>query len=341
MLKRRSTLMDIAKITGVSAMTVSKALNDQKGVSPATKQRILEAAQQLNYTPNLVARSLRTDSTRSIGVVLADTNEMAAFSLLDGIGMAADQHDYSLLLASVGRSAKKEEKAIQMLLSKRIEGLILVASIGQPAETIESVKRFGVPVLILMRRSTNGEADCLVNDNENGAYILMRHLLDTGSREIAILRIAQPSQAGDERVCGCLRALNAYGVSSNRFFIHSCEPDIQSGYSAARELLEKGRPFDTLVCGCDLIAIGAINALRDAGIAVPDRVRVSGYDDLEIARYTAVPLTTIRQPFKDMGQRGFEILYERIQNNDTGAPFRCTLVEGMLVLRESTEIGPL
>ncbi|MEG2383773.1 MAG: LacI family DNA-binding transcriptional regulator, partial [Oscillospiraceae bacterium] len=156
---KKTTLMDIANATGFSAMTVSKALNNKKGISSKTRTQIVKVAAQMNYTPNLIARSLRVDVTATVGIVLAATNEMVSSKLLGGISAAADLHDYSLLLASVGRNADKEEKAVQLLASKRIDGLILIAPTRSGHAEIEAAKAYGIPIVLLMRRGADDEVD--------------------------------------------------------------------------------------------------------------------------------------------------------------------------------------
>lgn len=330
---RNTTLKDIATQAGVSLMTVSKVLNGKGGISRETSQRVLEIARRLNYRPNQIAKSLRADETRTIGVVVSDSSQLVFAKVIRGIEEVATREGYSVIVANTDQKAEREKQAVELLLSKRIDGLILGAPLHTGEDDIRELIRFGVPLVLLMRTSQAVDVNCVVNDNFQGGYEIMKHLLGTGCREVYFLSMPRQVPSSQSRLQGNKQAMAEAGRTLDEDHIQFCEPFIEDGFAAMNRLLDQGVHSGGVCCGCDLIAIGAIRAIQDRGLRVPEDFQVTGYDDLELADYLSVPLTTMRQPKEEIGREGAQLLLDQIR--DPSRPPRQIVLRSTLVRRRS------
>ncbi len=334
---RHSTLKDVALEAGVSMMAVSKALNNKGGVSSETQKKIEAAAKKLNYTPNLVAKSLRSAKGYTIGVVMSDSSQYVFSKLLQGIESAASEAGYSVLLANSWQTDdKSEHKAIELLVSKRIDGLILAAPVGSATKDIERLKSLGIPFVLLMRTPTLSGADYVSNDNMIGGYESVKYLCETGDKKLFF--IALDSSSGHERISGYKKYISEKGQDFGGYYIDAVRPTIEAGYGAMNKILARGVTEGDICCGCDLIAIGAMNAILDNNLAIPRDFRLLGYDDFELTKYLRVPLSTVRQPIFSIGVEGVNLLLKRMEN--PSLPFQSVILQPELVLRESTKLPP-
>ena len=336
---KRTTLRDVAVAAGVSTMSVSKALNNKGGLSPKTVKHILEVARQLNYQPNLVAKSLRLDETKTLGVVVSDSSEMVVAKVLRGIADYAEEQGYNIIISNTDSDRQKERRAVETLISKCIDGLLIVASTLTSDEDSEWLKSLGIPIILLMRENKHASLDCVMNNNYDGGYQLARHLIECGCRRFGFISLTSISQSGLDRMDGASQALKESGIPCNPDHVLFSLPMIQNGYESAKQLMQKDEAFDAIVCGCDLIAVGAMEALRELGIEIPRRLRICGYDDIELAGYLRVPLTTMRQPLYEIGQKGVQMILERIISPQM--PVQRVILNSTLVVRgSSVEQGP-
>jgi DNA-binding LacI/PurR family transcriptional regulator len=332
-----ATLKDLAKKSGVSVMSVSNALNNRGRVSEETKRRIEEIAQELNYKPNLVAKGLRKAQTGTIGVVMSDSSQYVFSKLLRGIEQEASKTGYSVLLANTDQKRDLEIKAIDLLASKRIDGLLLAAPLAVSVEDIERLRSFKAPFVFLMRSSELKGIEFVTNDNLKGGYLSIKYLYETGERNFCFLPINSPS--GRKRLEGCKKFLREKNLSIKEYPVESSLPQIEDGYSAMKRLLARGCRNGAVCCGCDMIAVGAMEAVFETRLSVPEDFRLIGYDDFDMAPYLRVPLTTIRQPVYEIGIEGFRLLINRL--NQPGMPCRRIILEPELIARNSTLKKPL
>ncbi len=335
MIKRnkRVTLKDIAAEAGVSMMTVSNVLNGRGSVSAKTSRRITEIARRMNYRPNQVARSLRVEETRTLGVVVSDSSQLVLSKVIRAIESEAAQAGYSVIVANTDQSPQREKAAIELLLNKRIDGLLLAAPLNTDDSQMRTLVHFGIPLVFLMRTSRTVPVNSVANDNEQGGYEIVRHLIQTGRNPICFLSLPRESQSGQSRIAGYRRAFQEAGLNWRDDALHYCQPEIASGYDAMSRLLEDGACAGAVCCGCDLIAVGAIRAIQERGLAVPDDLAVTGYDDIDMAEYLCVPLTTMRQPKDEMGREGVRLLLEQIRDPEHEP--RQVILPSTLVVRGS------
>ncbi|MGI6031282.1 MAG: LacI family DNA-binding transcriptional regulator [Eubacteriales bacterium] len=312
--EKRATIKDIAKQAGVSNMAVSLALNGKPGLSAETREKICRVARELNYVPNNVARSLQKDQTHTLGVVNSNTSATVFGKVWRGIEQTAEAAGYTTLIASTDERYDREQQAINNLLNRRVDGLLIIAPVSMGVQEIRRIQEFGIPLVFLLRRDEYNLTDACLNDNVGGAHRMMCHLLEQGCRTFLFLALPAVITSGTERMMGYARALKEHGIEPRDQKFHITEPNIQAGYEAMRQELEQGTQVDAVVCACDMIAIGALKALREAHIGVPDAVRVVGYDDVESAEHLSVPLTTVHQPYEEIGQVGTQLLLERMKD---------------------------
>lgn len=330
------TLKDVAREAGVSAMSVSKALNNKSGVSDDTRQRILQVAQQMHYTQNQVARSLRVDETKTIGVVLSDCSEMVATKVLRGIQDVAARQGYSVILSNANNSGETERAAVQTLVSKRIDGLALVAPLLYANESIAWLEGFGVPFVLLMRQNGQSTVDTIINDNYLGGYQTVEHLIQEGCKSFAFL-LLRDSIISQERLNGYRQAMRDARIDCENCYFTEVLPFYGEGFAAANAMLDQVRQYDAMVCACDAVAIGAMAALLDAGIRIPQDICITGYDGVDFCNYLRVPLTTVAQPFYEIGSQGAEVLLDRIKYAQS--PVRKLVLKSELIVRDSSRRG--
>jgi len=327
------TLKDIAKEVGVSAMAVSKALNGKGGVSAATEKKIQEAVKRLGYRPNIIAKSLRLANTKTLGVVVSDSSHSFFASVIKGIEETAAREGYSIILCNTDQDHEKEKKAISVLINKRIDGMLLAASMLTKIEEAEYLKRFGIPFVFVIRRSESDDVDYVINDNVTGAYLMTSHLISHGAEKIYFINLYEGSPSGEDRLVGFKKALKENNISYSPKLIRNVKPQIEEGYMAMKKLLTEEDDVSTVFCGCDVIAIGAIEAILETGKSVPEDIRVGAYDDIDFAAYLKVPLTTIRQPKYLLGEKATELLIEKIKTKNSES--KHIILDPELIVRRS------
>ena len=331
---KRSTMRQVAKMVGVSAMTVSKALGNKPGVSDETRKRILEAAEKLRYTPNMLARSFRTDRTNTIGVIMSSNFEEVFTMLFRGIESVAAEYGFSTLVATSGEDLARKEEVVQMLVGKRVDGLVLTSPQLFTDKERRLLDKMNIPYVLAIRSCVDSDISTVVNNNYMGGYGMVDYLASSGSRDFLLLALTQQRCSSRDRLRGWEDALRAHKLRVKQDNIVFAEPTIECGYDLMRRHLAKKGKIDTVVCGSDLIALGAMTALLEKGIAIPSEVRVSGYDGIPLSAYLRIPLTTIQQPLYEIGQTSMRLLAEKIRNPSISA--QQIVINGKLVIREST-----
>jgi DNA-binding LacI/PurR family transcriptional regulator len=330
------TILDIARECGLSPSAVSKALNGSGNLRPETIERILRAAARLKYRPNTFAKNLRLSSyPASAGVIISDTSYAFFSPVMKGLEGRAEKEGYDLFYYNTDRIYSRERISVKSLASKKVSGLIFVASLLTDDSDLEYVKSFDLPFVYLIRYPENNQGiDFAANDNFNGEKTISEYLIKTGSRRLHFLSLSYATGTGKQRLNGYIDALKKHGIEYDEALVKQCPATFEGGYSAASEWLSRGEKIEVLVCGCDIIAIGALKAITQSGLRVPQDVRLVGYDDIEMSQYLSVPLTTMRQPHYDLGYAGMELLLNRI--SDPSLPPQHIMLQSDLIVREST-----
>ncbi len=327
------TIKDVARMAGVSVATVSRALNGADNVLPGTRQRILEAARDLRFTPSHAARSLITRRTDTIGALLPDLYGEYFSELIRGIDQAARARGLHLLVSSSHGDAN-EAAAAMRAMNGRVDGL-LVMSPHADAEFLQHNLPGSLPaVLINTAADLPGYARFMV-DNFGGALAMTRHLVAVGRKRIAFIGGPQGNHEAQERLRGYRAGLKP-GMQE---YVFEGDFSQETGFAIGRRIAQsKPRP-DAVFAANDLTAIGCLAALGEAGLRVPEDLALAGFDDIPIARYVAPALTTIRVPIAALGAAALEMLAKSLETPGSQVPLSTTMpVE--LVVRRSCGDGP-
>jgi DNA-binding LacI/PurR family transcriptional regulator len=350
MAKRKSStpsghvnLRMLAEHLELSQTTVSLVLNNSpsaKSIPQETRNRVIEAAERLNYRPNYFARSLRQKRSMSVGVLAPDLSEGYFTRVMSGVVQELTAAHYFYFTACHDWKRELIEKYPRMLVERAVDGFLLL---NTPADHIE----VPVPVVAISAHSAVENVTNIVLDHHSAVEQALAHLYALGHRRIAFMRgpraipdsefrweaIQQVGREMDLKLDPALVIRIDTAGWSMKDGYHPMAPEI--GYRPMQVLLEKTRDFTAIFCFNDIAAIGAIRALKDAGLAVPGDVSVVGFDDIQSAAYSTPSLTTVRQPLMEMGKRGAQVLLERIANRDKEYPSEIVMAPD-LVIREST-----
>ncbi|MGH3650235.1 MAG: LacI family DNA-binding transcriptional regulator [Acidimicrobiia bacterium] len=332
------TLDDLAKLSGVSRATVSRVINGGS-VSPQTRQRVLDVLETTNYRPNLAARNLASGRSGVVGVVMHVAAPLifsdAYFAqLLTGLCDSLTSQAAGMMLWLGNRT--KEETLHNILGMGMLDGVIVTAdTIDDPL--VDGLRASDLPVVLVGHRRADRDASYVDIDHEAASEAITTHLIQSGRRRIIHITGRQNSVSGRDRAIGFRRALRKAGMSPDDAVVAGDYTD-ETGYEAARRLIETRVDFDALFCGNDNTARGAYQALTEAGLSIPGEVAVAGFDDLEFAAELDPPLTTVRQGVGDIGYEAARTLLRLLENPESGP--RRVLLPTELVVRRSTSARP-
>ena len=314
----RVTLADVAKRAGVSIATVSYVMNGRDGVGEETRLRVLEIAEQVGFRPNRLASGLRTGQSRVFGLVLADITNPFYPEIAGGVIAAAAAAGYEVFLSHSALDGQAPGDEVRALCDHQCAALIFTSLMAGDGPVIAKAVPAGVPVVQTVRRADGLAADFVGIDDRAGAREAAHHLVELGHRDIALLTGPLASSASQERLRGYRDVLGEAGVVPADDRVVECRLTLDAGYDAARQLLGGGVPPTAVLCGNDLIALGAIDAFADHGLSVPEDVSVVGYDDIWFSSSRLVQLTTVRQPREAIGQAAVSLALERLADGSTG-----------------------
>ena len=328
-----ATMKQVAERAGVSISTVSHVINNTRVVSNDVRQRVLGIIDEMRYIPSAVARSLKNDKTHTIGVLVPNSSNPYFAELIRWIEDAAFGLGYNIILCNAHGGAQKQTAYLRLLMEKRIDGLVLVAS-GADDEQDVLLRHEAVPIVQLERALPELDADLVLAGQEEGGYEATRHLIELGHRDIACVSGPADLPRTRERVGGFLRAMAEAGLSVAPDRIVHEEFTSAGGHAAFTRLLGRAHRPTAVFVTSDLMALGGLCAAGAAGVRVPAQLSVVGYDDIAGAGYALPPLTTVAPPKRDMAQLAIELLIDRIRGEH--APLRSRALASTLVVRAST-----
>ncbi|TXY07796.1 substrate-binding domain-containing protein [Vibrio mimicus] len=328
-----ATMKDIARLAGVSTSTVSHVINKSRFVSDEIAERVNNAAQQLNYAPSALARSLKMNRTQTIGMLVTTSTNPFFGEVVKGVERSCYHKGYNLILCNTEGDNQRMKASINTLLQKRVDGLLLMCSTLE-GERLDVFDRYpDIPVVVMDWGPILFASDKIQDNSLQGGYMAAKHLIECGHREIGCITGPLIRHQAQMRYEGYKRALSEKGIAINPDWIVESDFECEGGYNAFEKLCERGKlPSALFVCN-DMMAMGVIQAANQRGLRVPDDLSLIGYDDVHIAKFMSPALTTIHQPKYRLGKAAIDTLLYRLENPDTTA--QVVQLEPTLVVRGS------
>lgn len=332
------TIKDIAKRTGVSHSTVSRALRGNSLISLETTERIRKAAAEMGYQPSAAARSLKTKRTQVLGVILNSPADPFFGEILFGIEECAQEAGYSLFIAASQHDPIRERKIVQTMMEQRTDGVIICSS-SFSSEQGRQLLAHGFPIVMVNHQAAENYHYSIYHDDVDGSRHLTRYLIDLGHKRIAYLGNSRAGRTTMDRLNGYRIEMTNAGMSIPEDYIYNVpggEPDL--GLASVSHFLQIKEPPTAVVCFNDMLAIGVLQGYHRAGISIPGEVSVAGFDNITFSAFTRPPLTTFDQPKKSLGREAAELLLDLLKSEKPEITHSRSvkILKGRLLIREST-----
>lgn len=328
-----ATMKDIARLAGVSTSTVSHVINKSRFVSDEIAERVNNAAQQLNYAPSALARSLKMNRTKTIGMLVTTSTNPFFGEVVKGVERSCYHQGYNLILCNTEGDNQRMKASINTLLQKRVDGLLLMCSTLE-GERLDVFDRYpDIPIVVMDWGPILFASDKIQDNSLQGGYIAAKHLIECGHKEIGCITGPLIRHQAQMRYEGYKRALAEAGIAINPDWIVESDFECEGGYQAFEKLYQRGKLPSALFVSNDMMAMGVIQAASQRGLRVPDDLSLIGYDDVHIAKFMTPALTTIHQPKYRLGKAAIDTLLYRLENPDTTA--QVVQLEPTLVVRNS------
>lgn len=341
-----ATIKEVAKVCGVSVATVSNILNHKPGASEKTRKKVMETVEKLQYTPNAVAKNLKMQKTRSIGVIVEDMTIFNVPDIVDGITEYCEKVDYQILLTNLRLYKKYNDNyyngddyygtvidGIRKLREKQVEGIIYVAAHERVIRCIPEQLNF--PAVMAYGYSENDHIPSVVVDDTHGAYEMVTYLIECGHKKIGLISGKSDSLHTQARLIGYQKALFNAGILYNPGLLCVGDWTRESGYRYVDQLLEEG--VTAIFCMNDLMAGGVYDRMSELGLVIGKDFSVVGYDNRELSNYYNPPLTTINLPLHDIGYRASEMMIEMLEGKQLRSDELVCALECQKQIRESVQ----
>jgi LacI family transcriptional regulator len=329
-----TNIKDVAKLAGVSPITVSRYMNNSGYCSLETHTRVKNAIEELGYVPNRLASGLRSKRSNTLALVLTDITNPFFTTIARGVEDVASQAGYTVIFCNTDESPSKEKMYVNMLLERRVDGILLVPAL-RGVDSIALIKKQGIPIVLLDRRAPDLQTDVVLCDSEFGAYELTRLLLSLGHRKIAILNGPPGVSTSEDRFSGYRKALEEAEIIPDQRLEYFGAFNQESGFEMTFRVMAGALKPTAIFATNNFIAIGVLKALQELGLRVPADVAVVGFDDLPPDLITFPFLTVAAQPAYEIGRRATEILLKKFGRHDPD-PYQEVVLTAKIVVRQST-----
>lgn len=332
------TIKDIAREAGVSHSTVSRALRGSSLISEGTSKHVQETAQKLGYLPSAAARSLKTNRSQALGVIVSNIDDPYFSEILQGIEEIAQNNNYSLFMAASQRDLEREGIIIQSMRQHRVDGVIICSTTFSDEQS-RHFSRYDIPIVVVNNQAAEDYRYSIYHDDVDGSRQLTRHLIELGHRRIAYLGNSQSGRTTQDRLAGFRLEMESNGLTLPDNYIYEVagnEPEM--GTLAVEHFFALQDRPTALVCFNDMMAIGILKSLREPRIRVPEDISITGFDNIVFSNYTNPPLTTFDQPKRFIGQKAAELILSLLDlTSKTNVPKqKIQILKGSLLVREST-----
>lgn len=325
------TIKDVAAAAGVSVATISRVLSKPDGVKTETREHVLRVIKEMNYKPNGLARQLRTQTTKAVIVIVPVIDNSFFQGIVSGIGTEAERYGYQMLIADLNSQPSLENYYFEAIRQRQVDGIIsLSANMAQKLETLITEK---YPLVMAAQYVSKHTIPSVSIDNAAATKALMTHLIRLGHKKIAHITVSPVQVPYLDRLNTYIDMLEEYNIPVDEELICYGSPTIQGGYDQMLTLLARGKAFTAVFAAGDTMALGAMKALKDKGIRVPEDCAVVGFDDIDFSAFCEPALTTIRQPKKMIGKLAFQKLLSLMKNESVVGGQEILPYE--LVIRES------
>ena len=327
------TIKDIAEKSGVSISTVSRVLNGYPHIRPQVRENVLNIIKELNYQPNRVAQRLRSVKSNLVGVIIPDITNSFYTHAIRGIEHVLAPHDLSVMISNSDADKNRELNLFRLMRREEVAGLIVAPISEKPTPLLhESIAR-QLPIVVIDRKVQELKVDSVLVDNFKGAQLAINHLIDLGYRRIGTIGGPQFLSNARQRYEGYLHTLQEAQVTVEPDLVRFGNFRQDSGYVLANELIQLESPPSALFVANNLMTIGALNAIHQFGVTIPDDIALIGFDDMQWAESLNPPLTTIRQPAFDVGVQAADMFLQRIDQPEK--PTQTIMLDVDLIVRES------
>ncbi len=333
------TIKDIARQAKVSHSTVSRALRGSPLISKRTTERVRRAAEKLDYSPSAAARTLKTNRSQALGVIIRDLDDPFFGEILQGIEETAQLQGYSLIMAALQSPQDQQQAILQTMVERRVDGIILCSTLVSPLKS-RQLTRIGVPIVVINNQAAEEYRYSIYHDDLDGSHQLTRHLIELGHRKIAYLGNAISGRSNLDRQTGFKAEMRAAGILVPPEYVHQVPGGRPAdGLAGLDHFLRLPDRPTALFCYNDMMAIGVMKGLAEACVRVPQEMSVTGFDNILFSAYTNPPLTTFDQPKRFIGAEAARLVLNLLRSNGTeqtvGAP-EIHRLRGRLVVRNST-----
>ena len=338
----KSTIKDVAREANVSPMTVSRALHQPDKVAPETRMRVLAACEQLNYRPNASARSLRTNRSHQVGVIIPDWRNPFWIDVVGGIEEVLAEAGFQLLIANSNEESDRQTLQLEAMLSRSIDGLVIAPSVGS-AGIIQELQRVVNRIVVIDRLPVGlQDVSCVTIDNEDGAYKATTHLIEEGHRRIGLLAGNVNLDTGQQRLNGYRRALRERSLVEDGDLIRTAGTNAalvgkQVGYQGTLEFLSQDDAPTAILCTSNTIAIGALMGLQECRVRIPEAMALVSFGNMEWTPLLTPPLSVVTQPTTEMGRQAAQMLIEHLETGrQDNAARRHVVLAPQLIIRQSS-----
>ena len=327
-----TTIKDVAKLAGVHPSTVSRVINDDPRISEKTKKKILLIVNKLRYTPNAIARGLKTKRTYTLGMLIPDITNPFFAEIARGVEDVANKNNFNVILCNTDDKLKKERIYLQILRGKRVDGLILGTAHVKDKSILElEMKKF--PYILISRNIEGLDKNCIIVDDVEGGMMATEYLIKLGHRRIAHITGPLKTRSALNRLKGYKLALKKYKIKYQEELVEEGDFRIKGGYQAMKKFLKLLEPPRAIFAANDLLALGAMQAIQKKNFHIPEDFSVVGFNDIELASFVYPALTTIRQPMLEMGELAVKMLLRIIEEGEFNQ--RRVILQPKLIIRES------
>jgi len=333
-----TNIKQVAKRANVSVATVSRVINESGYVSPELQERVLNAMHELNYELNAAARSLRSQETRIVGVLVPQLDHPFFSELSYAIEKTFANHGYNIFICSAEEDSTKEEDYTLMMLRQRVDGVI-IGPTGYSGTNLKKLIEQNIPVVLVDRDFPELEVNRVIINNYKGGYDGARHLLELGHNHVGVIGAHEYSGARAQRTKGLLQAFADFAPDHHPTLILSNQlHQFKQGYDNTKQLFQQKPDLTAIFALTDVLAVGALRAVSEIGLRVPQDISIIGFDDIALASYVVPPLTTVAQPIHSIGETAAQILVRHMA--DSHQPAETIEFDTQLIVRESTAPPP-